>query len=91
MGPFSGTQFTVQVSALNRSRPSLATHFKVPFNNLSSGMRVMHRTGFRINSVSTAIQIAAPEAKESKKVQLTQQKRESSKKPASRRRQRKNS
>jgi hypothetical protein len=91
MGPFPGTQFTVQVSALNRSRPSLATHFKVPFNNLSSGMRVMHRTGFRINSVSTATQLAAPEAKESKKVQPAQQKRESSKKPASRRRQRKNS
>ena len=91
MGPFSGTQFTVQVSALNRSRPSLATHFKVPFNNLSSGMRVMHRTGFRINSVSTATQLAASEGKESKKVQTAQQKRESSKKPASRRRQRKNS
>jgi hypothetical protein len=54
-------------------------------------MRVMHRTGFRINSVSTATQLAAPEVKESKKVQPAQQKRESSKKPASRRRQRKNS
>jgi hypothetical protein len=67
MGPFSGTQFTVQVSALNRSRPSLATHFKVPFSNLSSGMRVMHRTGFRINSVSTASQLVSPDVKEGKK------------------------
>ena len=91
MGPFSGTQFTVQVSSLKRSRPSLATHFKVPFNNLSSGMRVMHRTGFRIHSVSTATQLAAHETKESKRIQPAPQKRESSKKPASRRRQRKNS
>ena len=91
MGPFSGAQFTVQVSALNRSRPSSATHFKIPFNNLSSGMRVMHRTGFRIHSVSTATQLAAPETKESKRIQPAPQKRESSKQPASRRRQRKNS
>ena len=91
MGPFSGAQFTVQVSALNRSRPSLSTHFKIPFNNLSSGMRVMHRIGFRITNVSTAYQLAAPDTKESKKIQPAASKRESGKKPASRRRQRKNS
>jgi len=54
-------------------------------------MQVMHRTGFRIHSVSTATQLAAPETKESKRIQPAPQKRESSKKPASRRRQRKNS
>ena len=90
MGPFSGTQFTVQVSALNRSRPSLATHFKVPFNNLSSGMRVMHRTGFRINSVSTASQLVSPDVKEAKSMQPASQKKETTKKTGSRRRQRKN-
>ena len=91
MGPFSGTQFTVQVSALNRSRPSLATHFKVPFSNLSSGMRVMHRTGFRINSVSTASQLVSPDVKEAKSMQPASQKKETNKKTGSRRRQRKNS
>ena len=91
MGPFSGAQITVQVSALNRSRPSLSTHFKIPFNNLSSGMRVMHRTGFRIHSVSTGSQLAARDTKEPKKVHPVPPKSESSKKPASRRRQRKNS
>jgi hypothetical protein len=90
MGPFSGTQFTVQVSALNRSRPSLATHFKVPFSNLSSGMRVMHRTGFRINSVSTASQLVSPDVKEAKSMQPASQKKETTKKTGSRRRQRKN-
>ena len=90
MGPFSGTQFTVQVSALNRSRPSLATHFKVPFSNLSSGMRVMHRTGFRINSVSTASQLVSPDVKEAKSIQPASQKKETNKKTGSRRRQRKN-
>ena len=90
MGPFSGTQFTVQVSALNRSRPSLATHFKVPFSNLSSGMRVMHRTGFRINSVSTAAQLVSPDVKEAKSMQPASQKKETTKKTGSRRRQRKN-
>jgi|TARA_B100001093_G_scaffold401537_1_gene389183 hypothetical protein len=90
MGPFSGTQFTVQVSALNRSRPSLATHFKVPFSNLSSGMRVMHRTGFRINSVSTASQLVSPDVKEAKSMQPASQKKETNKKTGSRRRQRKN-
>ena len=90
MGPFSGTQFTVQVSALYRSRPSLATHFKVPFNNLSSGMRVMHRTGFRINSVSTASQLVSPDVKEAKSMQPASQKKETNKKTGSRRRQRKN-
>ena len=91
MGPFSGTQFTVQVSALNRSRPSLATHFKVPFSNLSSGMRVMHRTGFRINSVSTASQLVSPDVKQAKSIQPASQKKEPNKKTGSRRRQRKNS
>jgi hypothetical protein len=90
MGPFSGTQFTVQVSALNRSRPSLATHFKVPFSNLSSGMRVMHRTGFRINSVSTASQLVSSDVKEAKSMQPASQKKETNKKTGSRRRQRKN-
>ena len=90
MGPFSGTQFTVQVSALNRSRPSLATHFKVPFSNLSSGMRVMHRTGFRINSISTASQLVSPDVKEAKSMQPASQKKETNKKTGSRRRQRKN-
>ena len=90
MGPFSGTQFTIQVSALNRSRPSLATHFKVPFSNLSSGMRVMHRTGFRINSVSTASQLVSPDVKEAKSMQPASQKKETTKKTGSRRRQRKN-
>ena len=90
MGPFSDTQFTVQVSALNRSRPSLATHFKVPFSNLSSGMRVMHRTGFRINSVSTASQLVSPDVKEAKSMQPASQKKETNKKTGSRRRQRKN-
>ena len=90
MGPFSGTQFTVQVSALNRSRPSLATHFKVPFSNLSSGMRVMHRTGFRINSVSTASQLVSPDVKQVKSIQPASQKKETTKKTGSRRRQRKN-
>ena len=90
MGPFSGTQFTVQVSALNRSRPSLATHFKVPFSNLSSGMRVMHRTGFRINSVSTASKLVSPDVKEAKNIQPDSQKKELNKKTGSRRRQRKN-
>ena len=90
MGPFSGTQFTVQVSALNRSRPSLATHFKVPFSNLSSGMRVMHRTGFRINSVSTASQLVSPDVKEAKSMQPASQKKETNKKTGSRHRQRKN-
>ena len=90
MGPFSGTQFTVQVSALNRSRPSLATHFKVPFSNLSSGMRVMHRTGFRINSVSTASQLVSPDVKEAKSMQPASQKKETTKKTGSRRRRRKN-
>jgi len=90
MGPFSGTQFTVQVSALNRSRPSLATHFKVPFSNLSSGMRVMHRTGFRINSVSTASQLVSHDVKEAKSMQPASQKKETNKKTGSRRRQRKN-
>ena len=90
MGPFSGTQFTVQVSAFNRSRPSLATHFKVPFSNLSSGMRVMHRTGFRINSVSTASQLVSPDVKEAKSMQPASQKKETTKKTGSRRRQRKN-
>ncbi|MDA7436503.1 hypothetical protein N8654_02335 [Synechococcus sp. AH-601-B19] len=90
MGPFSGTQFTVQVSALNRSRPSLVTHFKVPFSNLSSGMRAMHRTGFCINSVSTASQLISPEVKETKNIQPASQKKEPTKKTGSRRRQRKN-
>ena len=57
MGPFSGAQFTVQVSSLNRSRPSLTTHFKIPFNQLNNSMQVMHRTGFLINSISDGTQL----------------------------------
>ena len=91
MGPFSGTQFTVQVSALNRSRPSLTTHFKVPFNYLSSGMRVMHRTGFHINSVSTASKLISTDLKEAKKNSPASQRKETGKKTTSRRRQRKSS
>jgi hypothetical protein len=53
-------------------------------------MRVMHRTGFRINSVSTASQLVSPDVKEAKSMQPTSQKKETTKKTGSRRRQRKN-
>jgi hypothetical protein len=53
-------------------------------------MRVMHRTGFRINSVSTASQLVSSDVKEAKSMQPASQKKETNKKTGSRRRQRKN-
>lgn len=50
----------------------------------------MHRTGFCINSVSTASQLISPEVKEAKNIQPASQKKEPTKKTGSRRRQRKN-
>ena len=90
MGPFSGTQFTVEVRSLNRSRPSLTTHFKIPFNQLNNSMQVMHRTGFYINSISGGYQSTVENMTgKSNKRQLESQK-SNAKKPNSRRRQRKN-
>ena len=90
MGPFSGAQFTVQVRSLNRSRPSLTTHFKIPFNQLNNGMQVMHRTGFLINSISSGTQPSKENmAGESKKLH-SESPKSNAKKTNSRRRQRKN-
>ena len=90
MGPFSGAQFTVQVNSLNRSRPSLTTHFKIPCNQRDTGMQVMHRTGFYTNSISGGSQSPTENMTgKSNKRQLESQK-SNPKKPNSRRRQRKN-
>ena len=90
MGPFTGAQFTVQVSSLNRSRPSLTTHFKIPFNQLNNGMQVMHRTGFYINSISGGTQSPIENMTSTSNKRQPESQKLNTKKPNSRRRQRKN-
>ena len=90
MGPFTGAQFTVQVSSLNRSRPSLTTHFKIPFNQLNNGMQVMHRTGFYINSISGGSQSPIENITGKSNKRQSDSQKSNPKKPNSRRRQRKN-
>lgn len=90
MGPFTGAQFTVQVSSLNRSRPSLTTHFKIPFNQLNNGMQVMHRTGFYINSISGGTQSPIENMTSISNKRQPESQKLNAKKPNSRRRQRKN-
>ena len=91
MGPFSGTQFTVEVRSLNRSRPSLTTHFKIPFNQLNNSMQVMHRTGFLINSISDGTQRHTENMAAGTKKRLPESPKSNTKKTNSRRRLRKNS
>ena len=90
MGPFSGTQFTVEVTSLNRSRPSLTTHFKIPFNQLNNSMQVMHRTGFYINSISAESQSPIENMMGKSNKRQPESQKSNAKKPNSRRRQRKN-
>jgi hypothetical protein len=91
MGPFSGAQFTVQVSTLNRSRPSLTTHFKIPFNQLNNSMQVMHRTGFLINSISDGTERHTENMAAGTKKRQPESPKSNTKKTNSRRRLRKNS
>ena len=90
MGPFSGTQFTVEVRSLNRSRPSLTTHFKIPFNQLNNSMQVMHRTGFYINSISAESQSPIENRTGKSNNRQPESQKSNAKKPNLRRRQRKN-